>query len=101
MVKRPRPCPFCGEYGTGSPGEGCCGQRYPEGPPAESIVPILVPVGGFVSLILGMALGMENLEGLVSQEAAEIIGGGIGIGAYSAVVGSIAGLIHYSKKNDK
>jgi len=25
MVKRPRPCPYCGEYGTGSPGQGCCG----------------------------------------------------------------------------
>ncbi|MBD3247425.1 hypothetical protein GF378_02285 [Candidatus Pacearchaeota archaeon] len=99
MVKRSRPCPYCGEYGTGSPGEGCCGQTtsnsYSKN--ESSGLPEIILGGALLFTILGASIGRmatNKLEKQVCERAAQV-GAGIGFGLYATGVGTA---IYFSEK---
>jgi len=95
MVKRPRPCPYCGEYGTGSPGEGCCGQTGPytgsgSSPKESSSLPEIILGGALLFFLAGASLApYVGLEKLVTKKKAAMIGGGISTGLYAAGIGTL------------
>lgn len=103
MVKRPRPCSYCGEYGTGSPGDGCCGQTtsnpYPK--KSSSGLPEIILGGALLFTLLGASIGNIATNGLEKQvqEKAAQVGAGIGFGLYGVGVG--AGIYFSEKKRRK